>query len=97
METLSPADWATRVFNVGIPFEGPLDVAYFCNIPNADSARKAISFLANQTNEIELHKRHSEADIQTMWKAAFRGCVKHGVPVPGDLIGYAKRLGVYIP
>ncbi len=81
----------------GVPFEGPLDVHYFEDIPNAETARRALAFISNPSNEIELRKRQTHKDIVRMWRAAFRGCIAHGVPVPEDLQGYAQRLGVVFP
>lgn len=86
----------TDIFSVGIPFEGDVDVAYFCNQPNASTARSALKFLSDQNNEIQLRGRASHADIVRMWKATFRACIAHGIEIPKGLKGYAKRLGVIV-
>jgi hypothetical protein len=82
------------VFNVGIPFEEPIDVGYFLELQNADATRQALRFLSNQINEFELRKRHTHADIVKLWKGVFRACIAHDVEIPRGLKGYANRLGV---
>ncbi len=79
-----------------IPFDGPMDVDYFCHIPNAEIARRSLAFLRDGSNEIELHKRHVRSDIDRMWKAAFRGCLAHGVELSSNDKQYARMLGVVI-
>jgi hypothetical protein len=90
-------DFFEDLFNVGIPFEGKIDVAYFIKIPNADIARRALRFLSDQNNEFELRARHSEDDLHRLWRGTFRGCIAHGVEIPADLKGFCKRLGVVVP
>ena len=76
--------------------KGPIDVRYFADIQNADTARRALAWISDQDIEMELAKRHTRGDIEFMWKAAFRGCLMHGVPIPNSLKGYARRLGVVL-
>jgi len=85
------------IFNVGIPFDGKIDIDYFISIPNADTARRALRFINDQNNEFELRKRHGQDDIVKLWRGVFRGCIAHGVEIPADLKGYAKRLGIVVP
>jgi len=93
----SDLDFFEDIFNVGIPFEGKIDVGYFIDIPNADIARRALRFLSDQNNEFELRARHPEDDMLRLWRGVFRGCIAHGVEIPADLKGYAKRLGIIVP
>lgn len=89
-----------HVWNAGIPEEitGPINADYFCDQPNASVAQQALDFLKDQNNIFELRKRRQpEADIQRMWKATFRSCLAHAVPVPDNLKGFARRLGVVFP
>lgn len=79
-----------------IPFEGPLDIDYFCDIPNAEVARRCLAFLSDGTNEIEINKRHVMSDIHRMWKATFRACLSYGVPLSANNKQYARMLGVAI-
>lgn len=79
-----------------IPFDGPLDVDYFCDIPNADTARKALSFLKDGPNAIELAKRHIDTDIKRMWKSALRACIMYGIALSANDLQYARMLGVEI-
>jgi hypothetical protein len=77
-----------------IPFDGKIDVAYFLDQPNAEVARRALSFLADQVNEIELHKRHSSAEVESLWRGTLRSCVAHGVELTPDQRLYAVALGI---
>jgi hypothetical protein len=79
-----------------IPFDGPLDVDYFCDIPNADVARRCMAFLKDGSNEIELAKRHVTSDIHRMWKATFRAYLAHGIALSDNDKQYARMLGVVI-
>lgn len=81
----------------GLPFDGPIDVDYFCDIPNEATARDALAVLSTPGIEVELNKRHPPSEVARLWKAMFRGCVAHGVPVPDHLKGYARRLGIVFP
>jgi len=90
-------DMFEDIFNVGIPFDGRIDVDYFTMITNADIARRALRFISDQNNEFELRKRHDESDMLRLWRGVFRGCIAQGVEIPADLKGYAKRLGVIVP
>ncbi|HEY5552422.1 MAG TPA: hypothetical protein VIK52_11070 [Opitutaceae bacterium] len=80
-----------------IPFEGPIDTAYLLDIPNEDVARRALNFLDDRVNEVELHKRHSPQDIERMWRGVFRACLGHSVPLREDQKAYAKQLGIVLP
>jgi len=97
MSTLGSDLSIEDLFNVGIPFKGPLDVKYFTDLPNEATTRAALKFMSDQNNEFELRKRHVHSDIVTMWKAVFRACLTHNVEIPAGLTGYAKRLGVVLP
>jgi hypothetical protein len=79
-----------------LPFDGPMDVKYFCDIPNAEVARRCLSFLHDGSNAIELAKRHVQSDIHQMWKATFRACLAHGVELSTNDKQYARMLGVVI-
>lgn len=80
-----------------IPFEGPIDIDYLGDIPNASVAREALTFMRDQNNEIELHKRHVPEDVERAWRVVLRGCIAHGVVIPYDLRGFARRLGLVVP
>lgn len=86
-----------EIFNSGIPFEDPLAIDYLIDIPNASVALQALEFLQDQNNEIELRKRHSPADVERAWRGVLRGCLNHGVAIPHNLRGFARRLGVVLP
>lgn len=89
---------ALGAFGVGyIPFDGKLDVGYFLDIPNADVARRAIAFLSDQVNEIELHNRHSSTEVEQMWAGTLRACLAHGVELTPEQALYAKTLGIVLP
>lgn len=77
-----------------IPFDGKVDIAYFLDQPNAEVARRALEFLSDQGNEIELRKRHGAADIEQLWRGTLRSCVGHGVPLSDSQRLYAAALGV---
>jgi hypothetical protein len=80
-----------------IPFEGKIDIDYLLDIPNRDIAQRALDFMNNQINEIELSKRHSYPDMQRMWKGVLRACIAHGVPLTQNQAHYAKSLGIVLP
>lgn len=80
-----------------LPFEGPIDIDYLLDIPSADAARKALAFLDDRVNEIELHKRHSSQDVERMWRGVLRACIGFGVPLRKDQQAYAKQLGIVLP
>lgn len=80
-----------------IPFRGPIDIDYLLDIPNEDVARRALAFLDDRVNEVELHKRHTARDIERMWKGVLRACLGHGVPLREDQKAYAKQLGIVLP
>ena len=86
-----------RVFNVGVPIEGPIDIKYFSDIPSASAARAALTFIMDQNVEFQLRRHHHQGDIEKMHRAAFRGCLAHSVPIPKRFAGYAKRLGIVFP
>ena len=65
--------------------------------PNEDVARRALNFLDDRVNEVELHKRHSPQDIERMWRGVFRACLGHSVPLREDQKAYAKQLGIVLP
>lgn len=77
-----------------IPFEGPLDVSYFLDQPSADVARRALEFLSDRGNEIEVHRRNGTAELERMWRGTLRSCLGHGVPLSDDQRLYAAALGV---
>jgi len=79
-----------------LPFDGPMDVDYFCDIPNEEVARRCLAFLKDGSNEIELNKRHVVSDIQRMWKATFRACLAYGIALSDNDKQYARMLGVVI-
>lgn len=83
--------------NVGIPFDGKLDVDHFCKIPSADLARAKLAWIMKLPHEMELRKRHSPDDVARMWKAVFRACIAHGVSVPDSEKPWARALGVVFP
>jgi len=80
-----------------IPFDGPIDIDYLLDIPNADVARRALEFLDDQVNEITLQERHGWADMQRMWKGVLRACIGFGVPLRPDQQAYARVLGIELP
>jgi len=77
--------------------EGKLDIAYLLDIPNRDVAQRALDFMSNQINEIELSKRHTPAEMQRMWRGVLRSAIAHGVPLSQNQATYAKLLGVVLP
>lgn len=87
-------------FGVGLisdEIKGKLDINYLLDIPNRSVAQKAIDFIDNQTNEIELSKRHTPQEMQRMWKGVLRACIAHGVPLSTNQATYAKVLGIVLP
>lgn len=80
-----------------IPFDGPIDIDYLLDIPNEDSARRALDFLDDRVNEITLQKRHSPGDMERMWKGVLRACIGFGVPLREDQQAYAQQLGIVLP
>ena len=76
---------------------GKIDIEYLLDIPNRSSAQRALDFIDNQTNEIELHKRHPPHEMQRMWRGVLRGCIAHGVPLTQNQSTYAKMLGIVLP
>ncbi len=80
-----------------IPFDGPIDIDYLIDIPNADIARKALAFLMDDVNRIDLSKRHTPAEMQRMHRGVFRGCLAHGVTLTANQKQYARMCGVIIP
>jgi hypothetical protein len=80
-----------------IPFAGPIDIDYLLDIPNEDIARKALGFIDDRVNEIELYKRHSPQDVERMWRGVLRAAIGHGVPLREDQKAYAKQLGIVLP
>lgn len=78
-------------------FDGPMDVEYFCDIPNASVARECLMFLEDGGNEITLHQRHTSSEVERMWRATFRACFAHDVPLSDNQKQYARMLGVVIP
>ena len=87
-------DFFEKIFNRGIPFEGPVDIEYLGDITNVSVAEQALAWLSDQNNEFELLKRHVPADVARAWTLVFQGCLQHGVAIPRHLRGYAARLGV---
>jgi len=85
------------VFNQGLPFDGPIDVKHLENIPNADVAQRTLAFMSDRGNEFDLYQRHTPADVARMWRATFRACLTHGVPVTRRQQGFAQRLGIIFP
>lgn len=77
--------------------DGPIDIEYLLDIPNRSIAQRALDFLDEQGNEIELSKRHSPADMQRMWRGVLRACIAHGVPLTPEQSTYAKVLGIVLP
>lgn len=80
-----------------LAIEGKLDISYLLDIPNRDVAQRALDFMDNQINEIELAKRHSHVDMQRMWRGVLRACLAHGVPLTQNQATYAKSLGIVLP
>lgn len=80
-----------------LAFEGKLDIDYLLDIPNADVAQRALDFMDNQINEMELAKRHTPAELQRMWKGVLRAAIAHGVPLTTTQATYAKVLGIVLP
>jgi hypothetical protein len=94
METTNPLD----AFGLNhLPFDGKLDIEYFCDQPNASVARAALTFLEDGGNEIELHKRHTSSEVNRLWRSTFRACIAHGVPLSDNQKQYARMLGVVLP
>ena len=78
-------------------FEGKVDVGYLIDIPNADIAQRALDFLSDQVNEIELHKRNGAGDVKRAWRGVLRACLAYGVPLTPENALYAKSLGIGLP
>jgi len=74
-----------------------LDVGYFCDQPNAHCARKALEFLTDGVNQIELVKEHSREEIKRMWLSTIRACITYDVPMPHEVLHYGQVLGVTLP
>lgn len=79
-----------------LAFDGPMDVEYFCDIPNASVARDCLTFLEDGGNEISLHQRHTSSEVERMWRTTLRACLAHGVPISDSQKQYARMLGVVI-
>lgn len=76
--------------------EGKLDIGYLLDIPNQDIARRALDFMSNQINEIDLAKRHTPMEMQRMWKGVLRSAIAHDVPLTQNQATYAKVLGIVL-
>lgn len=74
---------------------GPIDVHAFSRITSEDMAFKRLNWLRNY--EPVLKRWHGDEDMRALWKAAFRGAIGHGVPIPSTLVPYARMLGVVVP
>lgn len=85
------------VFAQGMPFDGPIDLDYFENIPNKDIAERALAFLNDQANEFDLRKYHAQSDITRLWRATFRACIRYQVSLTAEQHSFALRLGVVVP
>lgn len=77
--------------------KGKIDIPYLIDCPSRSAAQSALDFLSNQTNEIELRKRHSPAEMLQMWRGVLRGCLAHGVPLSDNQRLFAKTIGVVLP
>lgn len=87
-----------RMFQSGIPFEGDIDVDWFCNVPSGQVARQRLEWLSNGANVAELMRRgYGGAPLTRMWKAIYRACVAFDEPIPSSRHGHAESLGVRIP
>lgn len=87
-----------RAWASGIPFEGDIDVDWFCDVPNGHVARKRLEFLSQPANVSELMKRgYGGEPLTRMWRAVYQACVAHGEPIPSARHGHAEQLGVRVP
>lgn len=87
-----------NVFSQGIPFDGDIDVDWFCNIPSAAAASARLDFLRAPLNQSELMKRgYGHGPMDRMWASVYRACIGFGVPIPSELRHHADLLGVIIP
>jgi hypothetical protein len=86
-----------KIFQGGIPFEGDIDVDWFCDIPNAHVARKRLEWLSSPSIIAELGRRgYHGAPLNRMWKAVYRACLSFDEPIPSTRRGHAETLGVRI-
>ena len=87
-----------RIFNAGIPEEivGKLDIDYLIDIPNQSTALAALEWMQDQNNELDMRKRHTPEEMERAWRGVLRGCLAHGLAVPHNLRGFARRLGLVL-
>jgi hypothetical protein len=78
-------------------FEGPIDIDYLTQLPDASSARRALEFIEDQGNQFTLAKYNSPRDVEHAWRQILRACIAHGVPLTDAQQLYAKSLGVGLP
>lgn len=79
-----------------LPFAGPLDEGYFLDQPNAEVARRALEFLADKGNELEVFKRSGQAVLDRLWRGTLRSCLARGVALSEQQRLYARVLGVVL-
>lgn len=78
--------------------DGEIDVDWFCMIKSEGAARARLEFMRTPKNIFALRKRgYGGEPLNRMWKAVFRGCIAHGVPIPSELNHLASELGVIVP
>lgn len=75
--------------------DGPIDIEHFSKITSGDTAWKRFYFLLD--NEGRLRNFHNGLEIDKLWKAVYRGCAEHDVPIPDRMKPHAKMLGVIVP
>ena len=80
----------------GYDGSGPLDLAYFKQIPNESVAHKALELIANPSFIALLGKHHTEDEINDLKRAVYRACVKHSVAMPARCVVNARMLGIIV-